>query len=111
MELANRLRERRKNKGLTQEELADRVGVSQGQISSYERGENEPTGTVLRKLAKELAVSSDYLLGDTDYPYVNTPLHEEDLTPRERELVMAFRRGDLQELIGILAQTGEGPKN
>ena len=42
IELANRLAELRKQKGLSQEELADRLQVSRQAISKWERGEASP---------------------------------------------------------------------
>lgn len=48
------LREWRKHRGLTQERLAERAGVSQGMISQLETGESDYTGELLEKLADAL---------------------------------------------------------
>ncbi len=53
-------------KGLSQPELAQLVGVSKGMISFWENGVNEPTITNLIKLAQIFEVSTDYLLGLED---------------------------------------------
>lgn len=59
-----RLRNARRTKGLTQLELARRVGFkSYNSIAQYERGINEPSASVVFKLAKELECSADWLLG------------------------------------------------
>lgn len=54
MTLAEQIRARRKTLGLTQAQLAELVGTSQGKIGDYERGEVEPTITTLKALAKVL---------------------------------------------------------
>ena len=53
----------RELEGITQEELADRVCVSQYSISSYEKGKTSPTVTVLFRLAKALDIPVASLLG------------------------------------------------
>ena len=53
--LKNKLKEVRKEKNMSQQELADMVGVSRNTISSLETGQYEPTA----KLALVLAVALD----------------------------------------------------
>lgn len=52
----------RKSKGLTQANLADRIGVSRLLISDYERGKVRIYADVLAKIAAALGVSADTLL-------------------------------------------------
>lgn len=63
-----RLASLRKQKGLTQYELADALGFSRGQIANYEQGSREPDFETLQKIARFFQVSTDYLLGLTDAP-------------------------------------------
>lgn len=56
----------RKDKGLTQQALADRVGVHFTQIRRYEADNSAPTLDVLRELARALSVSADALVFDPD---------------------------------------------
>jgi transcriptional regulator with XRE-family HTH domain len=63
MVFSHKLRERRLAKGLTQFELAIRSGVPDRYISRYELGRSLPKTDYLRKLAKALEVTTDYLLG------------------------------------------------
>lgn len=58
-----RLKEKRKAKGMNQEELAKAIDVTQGSISSYEKGEKKPTADKLWALARTLGCTADYLLG------------------------------------------------
>ncbi len=59
----DRVRQLRREKGLTQTQLAEQVGVAQGTISSIESGGIEPSIDVLSRLVRALQTSSDYLLG------------------------------------------------
>ncbi|MCD8346573.1 MAG: helix-turn-helix domain-containing protein [Lachnospiraceae bacterium] len=63
IEFGNRLRGLRKERNLTQKQLAELVGVQNSIISFYEVGDRIPSPEMIIKLAKVLHVSSDYLLG------------------------------------------------
>jgi transcriptional regulator with XRE-family HTH domain len=54
----------RKERGLTQQALADQVGVHVLQIRRYEGGNSQPTLDVIRRLAQALRVSADALVFD-----------------------------------------------
>lgn len=62
MEFPERLTSLRKNKGMTQQALAQLVGVHMVQLCRYETGSSQPTLEVLRKLALALNVSADELI-------------------------------------------------
>jgi len=66
MDVANRLFELRKKKNLSQEELADRIGVSRQAVSKWERAESSPDTSNLIELAKLYEVSLDELLFTTE---------------------------------------------
>lgn len=59
----SRLREVRKNKRLTQQQVADFIGIGQNTYSYWERGRNRIDDASLAKLSKLFGVSVDYLLG------------------------------------------------
>ncbi len=63
VDLGKRLKDLRKEQGLTQQQVADRVWVSKAMISSYELSTRAPSYEVLIKLSKLFGVSTDYLLG------------------------------------------------
>ena len=63
---SNRIRELRMNKSLSQEQLADRLGVTKQAISQMERGVRKPSMTMLEALCDFFNVSADYLLGKED---------------------------------------------
>lgn len=61
-----RLRELRKEKGLSQDEFAKILGTSKQILSRYELGQRSPKIEQVSKYAEKLKVSVDYLLGDTE---------------------------------------------
>lgn len=66
MEFGNNLATARKSKKLSQDELAKKVGTIAVTIGRYERGEIRPSIEVASKIADELEVSLDWLVGSTD---------------------------------------------
>jgi transcriptional regulator with XRE-family HTH domain len=64
MDFAHRLVALRKQKGLTQQALADRVGLHVSQVRRYEAGDSQPNLDALRNLAIALSVSTDALVFD-----------------------------------------------
>ena len=61
-----RLTEMRKDKKLSQEEMAKKVGVHGAVIGRYERDEVKPSIDMAAQIATALEVSLDYLVGNTD---------------------------------------------
>lgn len=66
MEFSERLKDLRKQAGLTQVDVAERLGISQPAYASWERGVKKPTQDNLVKIAQILSVSVDYLLGNSE---------------------------------------------
>jgi len=66
MDFPERLVALRKQRLLTQQALADEVGISASILKRYEAGRAQPTLPVLRNLAVVLGVSADVLLFDKD---------------------------------------------
>jgi transcriptional regulator with XRE-family HTH domain len=62
-DIGQRLKEQRKRHGLSQAEMAMKLGVHQSLVSEYERGTVRVTGTVLAAFARILKTSADELLG------------------------------------------------
>ena len=82
IEIANRLVKLRKEKGLNQEELAEKLGLSRQAISKWERGESSPDMDNIVMLAKLYDLSFDELLSTSEY-YV-----EEKDDNKEKEVVV-----------------------
>lgn len=67
-EYLKRLKELRINKGISQKEIAEYLGITVAAYSLYERGNREPNITMLRKIAEYYNVSIDDILGISDEP-------------------------------------------
>jgi transcriptional regulator with XRE-family HTH domain len=63
-DFASKLISQRSEKNLTQQQLADAIGITPSQISRYESGQAKPRKTVLIKLAKALGVEPEALQAD-----------------------------------------------
>jgi transcriptional regulator with XRE-family HTH domain len=66
MAFPQRLVSFRKERGLTQQALADRVGIHVIQVHRYESGASQPSLEVIKKLAIALSVTTDALLFDAE---------------------------------------------
>ena len=66
LETGGRISQIRKKCGMTQAELAEKVGVSCQAVSSWERGITMPDISNLKRIADVLGVTVDYILDDTD---------------------------------------------
>lgn len=74
----DRLKELRKSERKTQKEVSELIGVASSTYSMYERGEREPDFETLDKICKLFNVSSDYLIGASDYKKKYYDLTEKD---------------------------------
>lgn len=61
--IGQRLYQLRKDHDMTQQELADRLGLTKYTISSYETDKSDPSDEIKMQLAQIFDVSVDYLLG------------------------------------------------
>ena len=58
----------REKRGLTQEELSSKLGISRAALSHYETNRREPDYATLDKIANFFDISLDFLLGRTNDP-------------------------------------------
>lgn len=84
----NTIKELRKEKGLTQTDLAKVVGLDQTAISKWELDKALPDTAILIKLSEFFNVSIDYLLGRSTFYY---PDNVKPNAPDEEELLEYFR--------------------
>jgi transcriptional regulator with XRE-family HTH domain len=85
---AYRIAERRTQLGMTQEELAIKLGWDHKKIWRYESGLNKPSLDALDALAGALQTSIDWLVGRSDH--VSSP-SKTDLSLLEQELIKIVR--------------------
>ena len=62
----NRLKECRKKIGISKQEAARRIGISQPAYLRYETGDRKPSLQTTKEIAKVLNTSVDYLIGKSD---------------------------------------------
>ena len=64
---SERARQLRKEAGLTQTQLAEKIGLTQRKLSYLEAGQTEPDMETLWRMADFFEVSADFLIGRTEY--------------------------------------------
>lgn len=110
MALGKRLKHARENARKTQKQVADKLGISIGTLSGYERDYRDPDTDTLNNLAELYNVSADYLLGRTDDMQISEASTDEDIKKLmdDPEFMAAFKDmpGDPEEakrdLIGFM---------
>lgn len=87
----------RNEKHMSQQELADALGISKSSINMYERGERQPNFEVLETIADFFNVDIDYLLGRTNKTTkiinpntIAAHFDGDEYTPEELDEIKAF---------------------
>ena len=101
------LKNARKQCRMTQQEVADAIGVVQSAYKNYEQGNREPKGDTVVKLANLFHVTTDYLLGrDTGEPEPIDQLERKfNMTALEKKILDNYlalpkdMRGDLMDFL------------
>lgn len=71
LNLSENIKKYRKEKGMTQEELANKCGLSKNGLWNYENGKREPNIETLTKIARALNISTGDLLGNDSIIEIN----------------------------------------
>lgn len=93
MIIANRLKNLRTSKSLSQEDLAEILNISSTAYGHYERGRTIPSTEMIIKLSKFYNVTTDYLLGRSDNPKL-TQEEEKDVYKKFEELKDSLENTD-----------------
>ena len=94
-EIGSRIRMYRKESGLTQEQLADKINVTKSRVSNWEQGINRPDADIIGGICRALNVSPSNLL--------DVHLSADDLSDRERKVIQAYRnKTEVQQAVDIL---------
>lgn len=86
MLIGSRLKDARKQRGLTQSELGDLIGVGKSAVCCYEKETRNPTLESIVELMHVLGVSADYLLGTDNVVKQKNPEVTEYRTMTNEEL-------------------------
>ncbi len=100
MSFADRLKEYRRDRGFSQEDLADQLGVSRQAIGKWEQGQAYPEVEKLLSLCAVLNVSLDALMAD-ELPEGCRP--HASVSPSESILILAENGIDLVRCISVLS--------
>ena len=90
--MVQNLKKLRLQKGISQQQLADVIGVSQQSINKYENHMIEPDINTLIALAEFFETSVDYLIGHTEINHIIEPVQPYDLNRDESALINGYRR-------------------
>lgn len=108
------LKELRTKKGVTQAELANAIGVSNGNVGDWERGRSKPGYDALVALSRFFEISAGRLL---ELPEINGDLICDDtLTEVERDLIAMYRyldernREDVFDFLTLKYEKATGEK-
>ena len=86
------LKRLRTDKGISQQRLAEIIGVSQQLINKYENQNVEPDISTLISLAKYFDTSVDYLIGYSDINHKLENVNRYDLNDDEADFIEKYRR-------------------
>ena len=102
--LGENLKTLRKNKGITQEELAARLNIVRQTVSKWEKGQSVPDSEMLVRLAEIFEVPVSQLLGGPIEPDAQPDALAEQLARINEQLVIKNRRSKrVWKTIGIIA--------
>jgi len=82
--LSERIKDLRVQKGLTQVQVAQRLGITKNAVNAWESSASSPSLKYIVRLAKILGISTDYLLGMNERLTVDIS----DLSVRERKIII-----------------------
>lgn len=89
--MLNKLKSLRQERNISQQTLADIVGVSQQSINQYENHRIEPDIEVLKKMAQFFDTSIDYIVGNTEIRCKISESGYSNLIEDERMLLQGYR--------------------
>ena len=84
--ISERIRRLRIQKGISQKEFADQIGLHPAQYNRYEKGENIPSTDILGKLADALNVSFDYLYEGQKEDAITADFEDRELLQMFKEI-------------------------
>jgi transcriptional regulator with XRE-family HTH domain len=106
-ELGGRIAQLRKEQNLTQQQLADELGVAQQVVASYEIGRRRVPVSTLPALARVLGVSIEALIGEEEKPAKRGPAPKlQRHLERIGTLPKPKQRAVMEVLEAVLAQAG-----
>ncbi len=98
--IGNRIRKYRKDSGLTQAQLAEKINVTKSRVSNWEQGINRPDADIIGLICRALNVSPSDLL--------DVHLTDDELSTHEKQVITAYRnKAELQHAVDVLLGIAE----
>jgi transcriptional regulator with XRE-family HTH domain len=99
--IGSRIKELRLRRGLTQDQIAERLDMTRANFSHYERDNAEPPSATLSKLADILGTTTDYLLGREGFDVIDDEINRlaldiYELPAPDQELIKAMLKTMLE---------------
>lgn len=82
MKYGDRLKNLRENKGLKQKEVAEKIGIKNNTLSSYESSKRQPDFNTLKELSKVYDTSIDYIITGNEHSKSSDEMWKEFLDPK-----------------------------
>lgn len=104
--MKDRIKAIRKEKGLTQQQFADALGVSKNNIVNYETGRRGPTAAVIQLICKEYSVNESWLQfgeGEMHAPFSK----EQEIADIASKMYKIDENSFRYQLIKLIAQMDE----
>lgn len=100
-EIGKRIRRYREACGISQIQLAEKLGISNSRVSNWEQGINRPDADILAEMCRVLEVSPSDLL--------DVRLSSDELDEKEKKVIKAYRsKPELQQAVDILLGISDG---
>ena len=87
MSIGSRMKARREELGMTQTQLAEKMGVTKGAIGNYETDANSPKASMMYKIFEVLQCDANYLYQDDMFDAASVMLPED-----EREMLRLYKQ-------------------
>ncbi len=98
-ELYERIKNLRVQVGLSQSELAKRLGVTKSAVNSWESGTNSPSLNYIIKMSQIFSVSTDYLLGVNERLTVDITDLDDNQKQAVQMIIRLFEKDNLEKQI------------
>ncbi len=89
--LGERIKFMRDNMGLTQKELAEKIGIMPSTLGKYTKNVTDTPSSIVRRMAIIFNTTTDYLLGLTDDYSAPNGEQSSSINAREQNLIFNFR--------------------
>ncbi|WP_304508961.1 helix-turn-helix domain-containing protein [Anaerotignum sp.] len=95
MLFGEKIAEARKEKGMTQEQLAEKIGIAKSTLTGYEKGNREPDLLKIKKLISILEINPDYLFETNKYKE-EKPIDQPTFSPDTLAVAGVYESADIR---------------